>query len=125
MNIKQGVFIGVILAFFVLGVLSMQRAMPKAKEDRIYKAIKVYSPYKFDKYVGGLKIIDSRDGRVEKPTAADVLLRMDELDQKWGKKHLKIVENDVEIIGENNQTMAKIFLQSDAEKNWVKKFFGI
>ena len=125
MNVKQGIFVGVIFAFFVLGVLSMQRAMPNAKEDRIYKAIKVYSPYKFDKYVGGLKIIDSRDGRVEKPTASDVLLRMDELDQEWGKKHLKIVENDVEIIGENNQTMTKIFLQSDAEKNWVKKFYGI
>ena len=125
MNVKQGIFIGVIFAFFVLGALSMQRAMPDAKEDRIYKAIKVYSPYQFDKYVGGLKIVDSRDGRVEKPTAADVLLRMDELDQEWGKKHLKIVENDVEIIGENNQTMTKIFLQSEAEKNWVKKFFGI
>jgi len=125
MNVKQGIFVGVIFAFFVLGALSMQRAMPDTKEDRIYKAIKVYSPYQFDKYVGGLKIVDSRDGRVEKPTAADVLLRMDELDQEWGKKHLRIVENDVEIIGENNQTMTKIFLETEAEKNWVKRFFGI
>ncbi len=125
MNVKQGLFLGVIFAFFILGAVSMQRAMPSAKEDRIYKAIKVYSPYQFEKYVGGLKIVDKRDGRVEKPNASEVLLRMDELDKEWGNKHLKVVENEVEIIGENNQTITKIFLQSEAEKNWVKQFFGI
>ena len=103
----------------------MQHAMPEAKEDRIYKEIKLYSPYKLEKRMGGLSIVDTRDGRKEKPSAAEVLFRMDELDQQWGKKHLRIVENDVIVYGENNQSVAKIFIQTPKERKWVKKFFGI
>jgi len=50
---------------------------------------------------------------------------MDDLDQQWGKKHLKIVENDVVVLGDNNQTVTKIFLKTKKERDWVKKFFGI
>jgi len=125
MNAKKGLFIGVLFAFLVMGFVAMQRAMPDAKEDRIYKAIKVYSPYKLEKRMGGLTIVDTRDGRKEKPSAAEILLRMDELDQEWGKKHLQVVENDVLVIGDNNQTIVKIYLETPEEKTWVKKFFGI
>ena len=125
MNAKQGLFIGILFAFLIMGFISMERAMPNAKEDRIYKAIKVYSPYQFEKYMGGLAIVDKRDGFKEKPDSAEVLLRMDELDQKWGKDHLKIVDNSVVILGENNQSITKIHLQTPQEKEWVQKFFGI
>ena len=125
MNMKQGLFIGVIAAFLVLGFVSMQRAMPAAKEDRIYKAIKVYSPYKLEKRMGGLTIVDSRDGRKEKPSAAEVLLRQDELDSQWGKKHLMIQNDDVIVLGDHNQSIVKIHIQTPQEKAWVKKFYGI
>ncbi len=125
MSIKQGIFIGLISAFLILGFVSMKRAMPVAKEDRIYKAIKVYSPYKLEKRIGGLTIVDSRDGRKEKPNAADVLLRLDELDEEWGKKHLKIEKDVVVVFGDNNQSIAKIYIQTPKESAWVKKFYGI
>jgi len=125
MSTKQGLFLGVLFAFLVMGFVAMQRAMPDAKEDRIYKAIKVYTPYKLEKRIGGLTIVDIRDGRKEKPSAAEVLYRMDELDKEWGKEHLKIVANDVIVLGDKNQTVVKIFLETPAEKSWVKKFFGI
>ena len=125
MNAKNGIFIGVIFAAFILGFVALKQAMPEAKSDRIYKAIKVYSPYKFEKNMAGLTIIDTRDGRKEKPSNADVLLRMDELDQQWGKKHLKIVGDSVEVFGDNNQSIVKIFIESPQEKEWVKKFYGI
>jgi len=125
MNVKKGLFLGMLFAFFVIGFIAMQKATPNAKPHRIYKEIKVYSPYKFEKTIGGLAIIDSRTGTKEKPDAADTLYRMDELDQKWGKNHLKIVENNVVVLGENNQTVTKIFLETKKEKDWVKKFFGI
>ncbi len=125
MNMKQGMFIGVIAAFLILGFVSMQRAMPDAKSDRIYKAIEVYSPYKLEKRMGGLTIVDSRDGRKEKPSAADVLLRLDELDEVWGKKHLKIENDAVVVFGDNNQSIVKIHIQTPQEKAWVKKFYGI
>ena len=125
MNAKKGLFLGILFAFFVLGFIAIQKATPNAKPHRIYKEIKVYSPYRFEKTIGGLAIIDSRSGTKEKPDAADALYRMDELDQKWGKNHLKIVENEVVVLGDNNQTVSKIFLETKKEKDWVKKFFGI
>ena len=125
MSAKKGLFIGFLFAFFVMGFISMQRATPEAKEERIYKAIKVYSPYKLEKRVGGLTIVDSRTGDKEKPEAAEIFHRLDEVDKVWGKKYLKVENNDVIVMGENNQTMVKIFMETAKEKKWVKSFFGI
>jgi hypothetical protein len=125
MNAKKGLFLGVLFAFFALGFIAIQKATPNAKPHRIYKEFKIYSPYKFEKSIGGLTIINTRTGVKEKPDTADALYRMDELDKKWGKKHLKIVENDVVVLGDHNQTVSKIFIQTKKEKSWLKKFFGI
>ena len=125
MNVKKGLFLGMLFAFFTIGFIAIQKATPNSKEHRIYKEIKVYSPYKFEKTIGGLAIVDTRTGIKEKPDAADTLYRMDDLDRTWGKKHLKIVENNVVVFGENNQTIRTIHLQTNKEKNWVKRFFGI
>ncbi|MEA3521978.1 MAG: hypothetical protein U9R50_03310 [Campylobacterota bacterium] len=125
MSVKKGLFVGFLFAFLVLGFVAMQRAMPEAKEDRIYKEIKVYSPYKLEKRVGGLTIIDSRSGNKEKPEAAEVLHRMDELDSKWGKKHLRVENNYLVVLGENNQSIVKIFIETTKEREWLQKFYGI
>ena len=125
MTIKKGLFLGFTLAFLVLGFIAMQRATPDAKEERIYKAIKVYSPYKLEKIVGGLAIIDSRTGTKEKPSAAEVLHRYDEVDKAWGKKHLKVESNHVVVMGENNQTIVKIFIETAEERTFLQDFFGI
>ena len=125
MSAKKGLFLGFLFAFLVLGFISMQRAKPEHKEDRIYKAIKIYSPYKLEKRMGGLTIIDNRTGTKEKPSAADVYHRLDELDKAWGREHLRIENSDVLILGENNQTVVKIFLESEKERAFLKSFFGI
>jgi len=125
MNAKKGFFLGLLFAFFMLGFIAIQKATPEAKADRIYKEIKVYSPYKFEKRMGGLAIVDTRTGTKEKPNAADALYRMDELDQKWGKTHLRVEGNQLHVLGENNQTVAKIFIQDEQERSWLKKFYGI
>lgn len=125
MSAKKGLFIGFLFAFFVLGLLSMQRAMPDNKEDRIYKAINLYSPYKIEKRIGGLTIVDSRDGSKEKPNAADFYHRIDEVNQIWGKEHLKIDGDNVIILGDNKQEIVKIYLETPKEKKFVKSFFGI
>ena len=125
MNVKKAVLAGVIFAAIVLGVLSMQRAMPDAKNERMYKEITKYSPYYMEKTIGGLTIIDKRDGRKEKPSAAEVMHRMDELQKEWGKKHLKVVENDLIIMGENNQTIVKVFIQEHDERKFLQDFYGL
>ena len=125
MSAKKGLFIGFLFAFLVMGLISMQRATPEAKEERIYKAIKVYSPYTIEKRVGGLTIVDSRSGEKEKPEAAEFFHRLDEVDKIWGKQHLRIENSDVIVMGDNNQTVVKIFMETEKEKKFVKSFFGI
>lgn len=122
---KKGLIIGIVLAFFILGFISMQRAMPEHKEERIYNAVKVYMPYKLEKYIGGLSIVDIRDGHKEKPDAASVYHRLDELEKNWGAKHLRVVNNELYVMGENNQSITKIFIETQKEREWLKNFFGI
>jgi len=125
MNAKKGVFLGFLFAFLVLGFVAMQRAMPAAKEDRIYKEIKVYSPYKLEKRIGGLTIVDTRSGSKEKPEAAEVLLRLDELEAKWGNRYLRVDGKQVIVLGDNNQSITKIFIETPKEREWLRKFYGI
>ncbi len=125
MNVKKALIMGVVFAFLIMGFVAMQRAMPEAKEDRIYKAVKVYSPYKLEKRIGGLSIVNTQTGEKEKPDAAEVLLRLDELDKQWGKKHLKVSGNEVLVLGENNQTIVRIFIKNEKERAFLHNFFGI
>lgn len=125
MSIKRGLIFGFLFAFLVVGFSTMQRSMPAAKEKRIYDELKVYIPYKLEKKVGGLAIVDTRTGEKEKPSAAEVMLRYDELQANWGSEHLEIINNDVHILGDNNQSIVKIFIETPEERAFLKSFFGI
>ncbi len=126
MSLVKKVFISaLLLAFLVMGIVSMQRAMPETKEDRIYKAIKVFSPYHLEKRLGGLTILSSKDEEFkEKPSAAEVLHRLDELDKEWAKEHLSIQDNDL-IVTKDDNTTVKIFIQTPKERAFLKSFFGL
>ena len=123
--VKRVFIFGLLAGFFIMGILAVQRALPAHKEERIYKAIKAYSPYKYEKRLGGLTILDARDKEFkEKPSAADVLFRMDELDKQWAKTHIAVENSDVIITKEDNSTV-KIFIETPKERAFVKSFFGI
>ncbi len=125
MNNKKWLIAGVIFAAIIMGTLSMKRAMPDEKNERMYTEIKVYSPYVFEKRIGGLTILDKRDGRKEKPSAAEVHLRMDELNKKWGATHLRVENSDLIIVGDNNQTIVKIFIKTKEERAYLHNFYGL
>ena len=125
MKIQKALGLGAVFAFFILGVVAIKQASPAHKEDRIYKAISVYSPYKLEKRIGGLTIVDSRTGDKEKPASADVLLRFDEVNQIWGKSHLTIEGTDLLIAGDNNQSIVKVFIKNQNERDFLKTFYGI
>jgi len=123
MNMKKVLIFGFFTAFLIMGVLSMKRALPEAKEERIYKAVKIYSPYYLEKKIGGLYIVDKRTGEKESPSSAEVFHRLDELERNWGFNHVKIDNNDLLVIGENNQTIAKIYMETEKEKAFIQKFY--
>jgi len=124
-SLAKRVFIGVLLiGFLIMGFISMNRALPENKEERIYKAIKAYSPYIYEKRLGGLTIVDTRDNTKEKPSAAEVLYRMDERDKEWAKEKIVVINNDIVITKEDNTTV-KIFIETPKERAFVKSFFGI
>jgi len=125
MDVKKALGLGAVFAFFILGAIAMKQAMPSHKEERIYKAISVYSPYKLEKRIGGLSIVDSRTGNKEKPASADVMLRFDEVNEIWGKSHLKVQGSDVIVLGDKNQSITKIFIENKKERNFLKTFYGI
>ena len=125
MDLKKLIGIGLVIGFFILGALAMQRAMPEAKSKRIYEQIKLYSPYTFEKYIGGLAIVDKRDGSKEKPSSAEVLLRMDELDKAWGKEHLFVDKNILHVTNDKNDTVATILIKNEQERQFLHRFFGI
>ncbi len=122
-SVKKALIFGFFTAFLIMGYISMQRAMPETKEKRIYKAIKVYSPYVIEKRIGGLTIIDKRNGVKEKPASAEVFHRLDELEKEWGNKYVRIEGTDVVIMGENNNTVARIYLENEKEKEFVENFY--
>ncbi len=124
-SLAKRVFIGVLLiGFLIMGFVSMNRALPENKEERIYKAIKAHSPYIYEKRLGGLTIVDTRDNTKEKPSAAEVLYRMDERDKEWAKEKIIVINNDIVITKEDNTTV-KIFIETPKERAFVKSFFGI
>ena len=121
---KKVFFICLFLAFLIMGITTMQRALPETREQRIYNAIEAHSPYKLNKRLGGLTIVNTKTQEKEKPSAAEVLHRKDELDKKWAKTHLSIINNDV-VIKKNDNTTVKIFIQTQKEREFIKSFFGI
>ena len=125
MSLVKKVFVLALLtAFLIMGIVSMNRAMPEDKEERIYKAIKVYSPYKLEKRIGGLEILNTQTNVKEKPSAAELLHRLDELDKEWGKEHIIVDNHDVVITKEDNSTV-RIPIETPKERAFLKSFFGI
>ncbi|MDX9813847.1 MAG: hypothetical protein WC144_04245 [Sulfurimonas sp.] len=123
--IKNGFFFGIIAAAFLLGFMALKQSSPSHKEERIFKEIRVYSPYYLEKITGGLAIIDKRDGRKEKPSSKEVMLRLDELESQWGKEYLVVEGNELIILGENKQSIARIYIENERERAFLQRFYGI
>ena len=125
MTNKKMWMLGVIFIFAFMGIVAIKQALPEAKEERIYNAIMVYSPYVFEKRIGGLTIINKVTGEKEKPSNADVMHRFDELNELWGKKHFAVQGNTLLISNDNNASLQKVLITTNKERLFIKSFYGI
>lgn len=125
MNTKVVIIIGLIVGFFLIGYNIFKDSLPEAKNERIYKELKVYMPYELEKRVGGYSIVSKITGIKEKPPASKVFKRLDELEKMWGQEFLTIEGNTILVKNKQNEVIGKVNIQSENEKLWVKSFFQL
>lgn len=118
-----------IVAFFIifmfLGITTLKESMPSPKNDRIYSMLQEQIPYVIEKRAGGLSIKSKITGVKEKPPAKQIFLRLEQLEQQWGKEYLKIKGNNLIVLNEEKKEVKNILLKNAEEINWVKDYFGI
>ena len=123
---KNYLFIAVAIGFLFIGFNAYQEGRPTKKDAQIYKKIKEYSPYYIDQRFGGFNIKSKKDENFkEQPQNVEVFRRMDELEQKWGNRYLKISDSKVIIMDDNNKTIVQIPIASKEDRDFIHSFYGL
>ena len=112
--------------FLDIGLTTLFKSQPEPKNKRVYQEIQKYSPYYIDKRVGGLNIKSREDEEFkEKPDNVQIFHRLDELEQNWGKTHLKLENSQLLILDNNGTTLTTFPLESQDEIDFIHSFYGI
>ncbi len=118
-------FIGLIFVFVFLSFMAFNSAMPERKNREVMNLIAPYMPYKLEKRLAGLTIVDKRTGAKEKPSNKMVYKRLDELEKLWGKKHLSVEGLKLSIKNDQNKTIKTFKLKNKKQVNFIYHFFKI
>ena len=122
---QKYLFMALGFGFILMAFVAFQQGKPTAKAP-IYQEIKLHTPYYIDKRFGGLQIMHKNDEEFkEKPVNVEVFRRLDHLEQSWGKTHLKIVENQLNILDDNGTTIKTLSISSQEDRNFLHTFYGI
>ena len=117
-------FISFLVIFLFLGIMALKDGMPTQKNERVYSLLQNHMPYFLEKRVGGYSIVSKETGIKEKPPAKDLFLRLEQLEQQWGKEFLKLENNTLIILDKDKNKVDKIDLKTNEEINWVKEYFS-
>ncbi len=111
---------------FFLTAVAFIIGKPPAKDHRLYPIIKEYMPYKVENGLGGLKILRKDDPNFkEEPDAINFYHRLQQLEQEWAKKHLKVKNNTLLILDSSGKTIKNIPLKSKKELEFIHSYFGV
>ena len=114
------------LAFFVFGLNAFLESKPSSKNERVYKAVKEYSPFYIEKRFGGLEIMSKEDSSFkEKPNNMDFFKEFERLEREWGKRHLKLDNNTLLILDNSGKTKSTLTLNGRDEIDFVHNYYGI
>ncbi len=123
---KKYLPVALALGFFVAGFSVFMQSKPSNKNPRVYKFVQKYSPYYLEKSFGGLEILSRTDKEFKlKPDNMELFHKFEELEKKWGKKHLYLGKEKLSIRGDNNKTIDSIKLNNSNEIKFVHKYYGI
>jgi len=123
---SKKIFIALLFVFVFLSFITFKNSLPQHKNTRVYNLITPYMPFKLEKRLGGLTIINTQSKKEEKPENTVVFKRLDALEAAWGKKHLILHNgNLLSIKNDANATIKTIRLQNREEVKFVHQFFGI
>ncbi len=122
---SKKMFIGLIFIFAFLSFVAFKNALPQRKNKIVMNALSSYMPYKLEKRLGGLTIINTKTGTKEEPKNDVVFKRLDELEMKWGKKHLSLNGSVLSIKNDKNQTIKSFKLKNKKQIDFVHRFFKI
>jgi hypothetical protein len=122
---QKYLFMAIGLALILMSIVAFQEGKPSHKAP-IYQEIKKYSPYYLDKRFGGLEILSKKDKEFkEKPKNIELFRRLDYLEKDWGKKHLKVVQNNLDILDDNGTVIESIPLETQENTTFIHTFYGI
>jgi len=122
---RKYLFIALSLAFVVMAFVAFQQGKPSPKAP-IYQTIKTYSPYYLDKRFGGLQIMSKTDVTFkEKPVNIEIFHRLDYLEQTWGKNHLKLINNQLTVLDDNQSIVTTLSVSTQEDLDFLHHFYGI
>jgi hypothetical protein len=123
---KKYLPLALFLGFLFISIVTFINSKPSSKNARVYKIVKEYSPYYFQKSFGGLKILSKEDKNFkEEPENTKLFKRFEELERNWGKKHLKIKDNKLEIYDNSNKLLKTVELKTKDEVDFVHRYYGV
>jgi hypothetical protein len=123
---KKALFIALSAAFLVFGLSAYIQSRPTPKNQRIYHALKAYSPYYLEKRFGGLQIRSKTDPAFkEKPDNMELFHRLDALEKAWGKSHLRLEGSDLIVRDDNGTVVGTIAVRTPEEADFIHTFYGI
>jgi len=125
-SFKKYLPLALIIGFILFGLDAFFQSKPSSKNKRVYKTVQKYSPYYLDKRFGGLQIMSKEDPKFkETPNNMTLFKEFERLEKKWGKKHLKIENNQLVIRDNNGSQLSTLFLQTKEELDFAHNYYGI
>jgi hypothetical protein len=113
------------LGFLSLAFFAYINGQPQDRNHRVYQELKAYIPYKIEKKIGGLRIRNTKTDEKLEPSNAEVYTVLDNLEKDWGEKYLRLEENTLIVVDDENKTIRSIDLKTPDELNYIHNFFGL
>ena len=98
---------------FFLVAVAFIIGKPPYRDKRIYPLVRQYTPYKIEKTLGGLRIVRKDNPKFkEEPDAMHFYQRLEALEREWAKNHLKLNDNNLQIVDDNGSIVKNIKLKN-------------